>query len=201
MSSIGKLKFILHNNRYFIQSTQLSLLQFVAKQLGSLKVNEPNPTDIIDPDTGFILPDDESVSIDISGRITYEIGIDTNSIQMDEQIARRFEVRSDKIQKVRKIILNDLQLPFSDEYDFRNDPSKNLGIDLKQATLIRPYQEKALSKMFAGGRAKSGIIVLPCGAGKTLVGITAACTINKSTIVFCDSNVSVAQSLIISLSF
>jgi DNA excision repair protein ERCC-3 len=36
-----------------------------------------------------------------------------------------------------------------------------------------------------GGRAKSGIIVLPTGAGKTLVGITAACTIKKSTLVLC----------------
>ena len=36
-------------------------------------------------------------------------------------------------------------------------------------------------------RARSGIIVLPCGAGKTLVGITACCTIKKSTIVLCTS--------------
>ena len=33
----------------------------------------------------------------------------------------------------------------------------------------RPYQEKSLSKMFGNGRARSGIIVLPCGAGKSLV--------------------------------
>lgn len=32
----------------------------------------------------------------------------------------------------------------------------------------RPYQEKSLSKMFGNGRARSGIIVLPCGAGKSL---------------------------------
>ena len=40
--------------------------------------------------------------------------------------------------------------------------------------------------MFSNGRARSGIIVLPCGAGKTLTGITAtACTIKKSTMVVC----------------
>jgi superfamily II DNA or RNA helicase len=42
-------------------------------------------------------------------------------------------------------------------------------------------------------RARSGIIVLPCGAGKTLVGITAATTIRKSCIVLCTSSVSVMQ--------
>lgn len=75
-----------------------------------------------------------------------------------------------------------------EEYDFRNDQiNANLEIDLKPVTVIRPYQEKSLSKMFGNGRARSGIIVLPCGAGKTLVGITAACTIKKSTLVLCTS--------------
>jgi DNA excision repair protein ERCC-3 len=81
-----------------------------------------------------------------------------------------------------------------EEYDFRNDNANpDLEIDLKPATQIRPYQEKSLSKMFGNGRARSGIIVLPCGAGKTLVGITAACTIKKSVMVLCTSSVSVMQ--------
>eukprot|EP00299_Pterocystis_sp_00344_P014225 c7037_g2_i3.p1 GENE.c7037_g2_i3~~c7037_g2_i3.p1 ORF type:complete len:463 (-),score=111.96 c7037_g2_i3:5-1393(-) len=66
-------------------------------------------------------------------------------------------------------------------------------IDLKPTTTLRPYQEKALSKMFSNGRARSGIIVLPCGAGKTLVGITAACTIKKSVLVLANSGVAVEQ--------
>jgi DNA excision repair protein ERCC-3 len=45
--------------------------------------------------------------------------------------------------------------------------------------------------MFSNGRARSGIIVLPCGAGKTLTGIAAASTIKKSTVVLCNSGVSV----------
>ena len=95
-----------------------------------------------------------------------------------------------------------------EEYDFRNDTiNANLEIDLKPSTVIRPYQETSLSKMFGNGcvsayvvvfcwgplltacrRARSGIIVLPCGAGKTLVGITAACTIKKSCLVLCTSS-------------
>jgi DNA excision repair protein ERCC-3 len=47
--------------------------------------------------------------------------------------------------------------------------------------------------MFGNRRARSGVIVLPCGAGKTLVGITAACTIKKRTLVLCTSTVSVEQ--------
>ena len=44
---------------------------------------------------------------------------------------------------------------------------------------LRPYQEKSLRKMFGNGRARSGVIVLPCGAGKSLVGVTACCTVRK----------------------
>lgn len=47
--------------------------------------------------------------------------------------------------------------------------------------------------MFGNGRARSGIIVLPCGAGKSLTGVTAASTVKKSVIVMCINNASVKQ--------
>jgi DNA excision repair protein ERCC-3 len=47
--------------------------------------------------------------------------------------------------------------------------------------------------MFGNGRARSGIIVLPCGAGKTLTGVTAAQTIKKSCVCLATNPVSVLQ--------
>ena len=60
-----------------------------------------------------------------------------------------------------------------DEYDHKIETQNcpKLKINLKYTTKLRNYQEKAVSKMFMSRRARSGIIVLPCGAGKTLVGI------------------------------
>lgn len=40
------------------------------------------------------------------------------------------------------------------------------SIDLKPQATLRPYQEKSLRKMFGNSRARSGIIVLPCGKYK-----------------------------------
>ena len=71
--------------------------------------------------------------------------------------------------------------------------SAALPIHLKPHTHVRPYQEKCLNKMFGNTRARSGIIVLPCGAGKTLVGIAAATTIRKSCLVLTVNSVSVEQ--------
>lgn len=84
--------------------------------------------------------------------------------------------------------------PLIEEYDFKRDKvSPDLKIEIKSTTQIRPYQEQSLSKMFSNGRARSGVIVLPCGAGKTLTGIIATSTIKKSTMVLCTSGVAVEQ--------
>lgn len=47
--------------------------------------------------------------------------------------------------------------------------------------------------MFGNGRARSGIIVLPCGAGKSLTGVTAVSTVKKSCMIICINNASVKQ--------
>lgn len=111
----------------------------------------------------------------------------------EDDAVHSFEIAVDSVEAVKKRC-QEIDYPVLEEYDFRNDQrNPDLDIDLKPSTQIRPYQEKSLSKMFGNGRARSGIIVLPCGAGKTLVGITAACTIRKSVIVLCTSSVSVMQ--------
>ena len=66
-------------------------------------------------------------------------------------------------------------------------------MELRPNCILRPYQEKSLRHMFSNGRARSGIIVLPCGAGKTLTGVAACCTVDKPAIVLCTSNVAVEQ--------
>lgn len=49
---------------------------------------------------------------------------------------------------------NELGFPVLEEYDFRNDTTNpDLDIDLKPSTVIRPYQETSLSKIFSNGCA------------------------------------------------
>ncbi|KAJ1975974.1 DNA repair helicase RAD25 [Dimargaris cristalligena] len=123
--------------------------------------------------------------------VTVEQEVDEDDDDGDRVHA--FQIRSECVEEVKKRC-NQLDYPMLEEYDFRNDQlNPNLDMDLKPITAIRPYQEKSLNKMFGNGRARSGIIVLPCGAGKTLVGITAACTIKKSVLCLCTSSVSVMQ--------
>ncbi|XP_076439596.1 general transcription and DNA repair factor IIH helicase/translocase subunit XPB-like [Babylonia areolata] len=104
-----------------------------------------------------------------------------------------FEVKQESVELVQKRCI-ELEYPLLAEYDFRNDTiNPDINIDLKPSTVLRPYQEKSLRKMFGNGRARSGVIVLPCGAGKTLVGVTAACTVRKRCLCLATSGVAVEQ--------
>src|SRR5882724_9701309 len=60
---------------------------------------------------------------------------------------------------------------------------------------IRDYQRDAADVFYAGGdvRGGSGVIVLPCGAGKTVVGIVAMTMMQKSTLVLTTSITAVKQ--------
>jgi DNA excision repair protein ERCC-3 len=60
---------------------------------------------------------------------------------------------------------------------------------------VRDYQRMAVDAFHAGGdvRGGSGVIVLPCGAGKTIVGIAALATLKKNTLVLTTSTTAVEQ--------
>ena len=60
---------------------------------------------------------------------------------------------------------------------------------------VRDYQRDAADVFYAGGdvRGGSGVIVLPCGAGKTIVGIAAMAMMQKSTLILTTSSTAVKQ--------
>jgi DNA excision repair protein ERCC-3 len=61
--------------------------------------------------------------------------------------------------------------------------------------IVRDYQRDSASVFHAGGdvRGGSGVIVLPCGAGKTIVGIVAMTLLQKNTLVLTTSITAVKQ--------
>ncbi|KAG8374992.1 hypothetical protein BUALT_Bualt10G0053200 [Buddleja alternifolia] len=113
----------------------------------------------------------------------------------EEKETHSFEIDPAQVENVKQRCLpNALNYPMLEEYDFRNDSvNPDLDMELKPHAQPRPYQEKSLSKMFGNGRARSGIIVLPCGAGKSLVGVSAASRIKKSCLCLATNAVSVDQ--------
>jgi DNA excision repair protein ERCC-3 len=71
-----------------------------------------------------------------------------------------------------------------------------LEIELREDRFrLRDYQEDAAETFYFSGseRGGSGVIVLPCGAGKTIVGLTAMALVSQSTLILTTSRVSMRQ--------
>jgi DNA excision repair protein ERCC-3 len=213
-SSFGKVRLVLKHTKYWIESNDPAVLQ---KLLQDERISEYRKTTSADvtteaaPKMGTLVISGTKMAAGAKQAInkkdgeeeeTVEAPKDADQVQsalLDEEDddqpdqVHSFEIPPESVQAISKRC-KEIDLPLTEEYDFRNDVTNaNLDIDLKPAAQIRPYQEQALHKMFGNGRARSGIIVLPCGAGKTLVGITAACTVKKGVIVLCTSAMSVVQ--------
>ena len=215
-SAYGKVKLVIKDNKYFIESNDPEILQRLLKDpvIGPCRVQGTETVTSAPSMGALVIPgtkeaagvqqaqmqqaqkEDEGADQTNQANQAGENPFDALKEDDDDdgqEAVHSFEIPDAAVEKVQKRCL-EIQFPMLEEYDFRNDVrNANLLIDLKPATQIRSYQEKSLSKMFGNGRAKSGIIVLPCGAGKTLVGITAACTIKKGTIVLCTSTMSAVQ--------
>lgn len=211
--SYGKIKVVLKHNRFFVESTDPTMLQMLLQDevIGPQRLHGEGITQQAAPKMGgLVIPgtkDAAGVQQASDGKPAENTEGQQENRQEDEILmalrdddddedqaqVHSFEIPNDAVEPV-KARCQAMGCPALEEYDFRNDVANpTLDIDLKPSARIRSYQEKSLSKMFGNGRAKSGIIVLPCGAGKTLVGITAACTIKKGTIILCTSSMSVVQ--------
>jgi DNA excision repair protein ERCC-3 len=70
-------------------------------------------------------------------------------------------------------------------------PGEHLPITLRETTLrslpfsLRPYQSDAADVFHASGSARggSGVVVLPCGAGKTIIGMAAMSRLQMHTLI------------------
>lgn len=212
--SYGKVKLVLKHNRYFVESSHPDVIQHLLQdpviRECRLRNSEGEATELITET--FTSKSAIAKSADGSGgpstsRVTDPQGksdvpadlfdfyeqMDKDEEEEEETQTVSFEVKQEMIEELQKRCIH-LEYPLLAEYDFRNDSvNPDINIDLKPTAVLRPYQEKSLRKMFGNGRARSGVIVLPCGAGKSLVGVTAACTVRKRCLVLGNSAVSVEQ--------
>ncbi|GAB2273880.1 General transcription and DNA repair factor IIH helicase subunit xpb1 [Dionaea muscipula] len=189
-ANYGKVKLVLKKNRYFIESPFPEVLRTLLKDevIGKARISNESGhgTD------GF------TVSKALGEMRTGHDELITEAelaAAAEEKETHSFEIDPSQVENVKQRCLpNALNYPMLEEYDFRNDTvNPDLDVELRPHAQPRPYQEKSLTKMFGNGRARSGIIVLPCGAGKSLVGVSAACRIRKSCLCLATNAVSVDQ--------
>lgn len=205
-SSYGKVKLVLKHNKYFLETAHADVLQCLLKDPVLATAREADTEDTVLEETvstkAHIFSTNNNtetaegsapVASDAPDDLQEFLDKDEEDETETESKVMAFQIKQREIENVQRRCI-EIDYPLLAEYDFKNDTvNKNVNMTLKPTTVLRPYQEKSLRKMFGNGRARSGIIVLPCGAGKTLVGVTTACTIRKKCLVLCTSAVAVEQ--------
>ncbi|XP_010934928.1 general transcription and DNA repair factor IIH helicase/translocase subunit XPB1 isoform X2 [Elaeis guineensis] len=189
-ANYGKVKLVLKKNRYFVESPIPEVLKTLLRDevIARARITPENSQG----GEAFTI---SKTAGEIEGGHEELLNGAELAAAAEEKETHSFEIDPSQVENVKQRCLpNALNFPMLEEYDFRNDTvNPDLNMELKPQAQPRPYQEKSLSKMFGNGRARSGIIVLPCGAGKSLVGVSAACRIKKSCLCLATNAVSVDQ--------
>lgn len=103
-------------------------------------------------------------------------------------------VRPGTLRDVKDVLFRKLGIWADCFYDYLQDRTLHVPrLSLSKAVRLRPYQVASLARFLRGRKAHQGVVVLPCGAGKTLTGIGAAAALQKRTIVLCVNSMSVYQ--------
>jgi DNA excision repair protein ERCC-3 len=80
--------------------------------------------------------------------------------------------------------------PAEDEAGYVDGEAHPISLATEGSWSLRPYQEQAVEGFWHGG---SGVVVLPCGAGKTLVGAGAMARSGTTTLILVTNTVSARQ--------
>jgi DNA excision repair protein ERCC-3 len=87
-----------------------------------------------------------------------------------------------------KQLLVELRWPADDRAGL--SPGLPFSFSLRDPDLLRPYQQQAVASWLPAG---NGVVVLPCGAGKTLTAIAIAAAVGAQTLVLVTGEASLQQ--------
>lgn len=114
-----------------------------------------------------------------------------------ETVEGGWQVPADRRGELKRELVR-LGMPVLDKAGYRE--GETLNVELRdelsggRAFRLRDYQQEALERFCRqGGQGGSGVIVLPCGAGKTLVGAAALARLGCAALVLTSGSTSVRQ--------
>lgn len=107
-------------------------------------------------------------------------------------------IREDARGRLKQALVN-IGRPVEDLAGYREGRPLDVALrDVTQEGLpfeVRDYQRRAVEAFHREGQAGggSGVIVLPCGAGKTIVGLAALAAVKQHTLIVCTSDMALRQ--------
>ncbi|PWW06197.1 DNA excision repair protein ERCC-3 [Paenibacillus cellulosilyticus] len=173
--------------RYAIAEQVIRSIRQIMGRYGRLMLERMNGEEQL-----LQLRGDEAIINDIAGEASL------NSMFSTRVDAATISLRTDRRGLLKQELLR-LGYPVIDTAGYRS--GETLSVTLRDATRLgvpfklREYQSQAVDRFFEDSRAGggSGVIVLPCGAGKTIVGIGVLSRLQCATLILTSSLTSVNQ--------
>lgn len=150
-------------------------------RFGRLTLETPTPETSVPQDAVILRVDDRALFDQLTAdqRITRLTG---------EQIGQNSVVVHAANRGRLKQLLTELRWPADDQAAL--SPGQAFPFTLRSDVELRPYQRQAVESWAPSG---TGVIVLPCGAGKTITAIAAAAEIGTNTLVLATGQASLTQ--------
>jgi DNA excision repair protein ERCC-3 len=159
--------------KYPIAQVVSSRIRQIGEQYGKIKI-------LKDGNSLFLQTDDEFIMAQIAAEKTVAKYFITEPSGNIVSITPRYRGHI-------KQALMAISLPAEDLAGYGEADKLDFGLNTASGFLPRDYQLAAVSAFRAGGKGDHGVIVLPCGAGKTIVGITAMAEFQTETLILTTS--------------
>ncbi|MCL2172634.1 MAG: helicase-associated domain-containing protein [Nitrososphaerota archaeon] len=165
-------------SKYPISETVIARLTQISDRYGKVRIRREQSELFLETDDQFIMAQlcaDKSV---------FKFFIDTpqhNRVKIDPVFRGH----------IKQALMN-IQFPPEDLAGYAD--GEKLDFTLKRDVFqARDYQKAAVSAFRAGGKGDHGVIVLPCGAGKTIVGIETMAELKTETLILTTSITALRQ--------
>jgi DNA excision repair protein ERCC-3 len=165
-------------SKYPISETVITRLTQISGRYGKVRILKEQGELFLETDDQFIMA---QLCVEKS---VFKFFIDTpqgNRVKIDPMFRGH----------IKQALMN-IQFPPEDLAGYA--VGEELNFDLKHDVFqSRDYQLDAVSAFRAGGRGDHGVVVLPCGAGKTIVGLELMAALKTETLILTTSITAVRQ--------
>ncbi|MCL1792191.1 MAG: helicase-associated domain-containing protein [Peptococcaceae bacterium] len=165
-------------SKYPVSETVISRLKQISDRYGKVRILKENRNLFLEADDKYIMAQlcaEKSVA----------------KFFMDSPRNNRVQIDATFRGHIKQALMN-IQFPPEDLAGYANGES--LSFELRRDIFQpRDYQTAAVSAFRAGGKGDHGVVVLPCGAGKTIVGIETMAQLMTATLILTTSITAVRQ--------
>ncbi len=174
-----------HYSKYTVPSHVLIEVKEFASRYGRLKIVKQNSALVL-------ITDDRALAIEIS------LNKQVSRYLTELPEAGSFSIHQDDRGRLKQALVK-IGYPPEDLAGYTT--GEKLSFNLRDETLeglpfsLRPYQTESVDLFHAGGTDKggSGVVVLPCGAGKTIIGASVMEKVQASTLILATNITAVRQ--------